>query len=78
MLREHEKGNSTSRSVINDTEQMLADSKQKIVVLQVHPICFIVQFPAPDMTNRTAVCRHFRFTGLLPTAPSMPSFDTLD
>jgi len=34
MLREHEKGSSTSRSVINDTEQMLADSKQKIVVLQ--------------------------------------------
>ena len=33
MLREHE--NSGNKSVINDTEQMLADSKQKIVVLQV-------------------------------------------
>lgn len=32
MLREHE--NSGTKSVINDTEQMLADSKQKIVVLQ--------------------------------------------
>ena len=33
MLREHE--NSGNKAVINDTEQMLADSKQKIVVLQV-------------------------------------------
>ncbi|KAL5269368.1 hypothetical protein ACHWQZ_G003008 [Mnemiopsis leidyi] len=36
MLREHE--NSGNKSVINDTEQMLADSKQKIVVLQMNKL----------------------------------------
>ena len=33
MLREHE--SSRNKNVINETEQMLADSKQKIIVLQV-------------------------------------------